>query len=135
MKGDPSPPLIIDVLLLPRPVVAGFEVSRFVLSAYSFVLIGEQIGALSKGFLVGQSAYGHLIILECIQVLDRASLHITRPVCTPLIWVKYSQNNKDVEMTSSGATRIVCLPVVVMVAGAGGWGGRKEDDDLIHKAH
>lgn len=94
LKGDPSPPLIIDILLLTRPVVAGFEVSRFVLSARRFLLIGEQIGALSKGFLVGQSAHGHLIILECVQALDRVSLHILRPVCTPLIWVKYSQNNK-----------------------------------------
>lgn len=114
LKGDPSPPLIIDMLLLTRPVVAGFEVSRFVLSASCFVLIGEQIVALSKGFLVGQSAYGHLIILECVQVLDHASLHIPHPVCTALIWVKYSQNNKDVEMTSSGATRMVRLPVVVV---------------------
>lgn len=57
-------------------VVAGlrFDVSPaffvFFLSVRWDVLIAEQIRAQSKGFLVGESARGHIILLECGQVLS-----------------------------------------------------------------
>lgn len=57
-------------------MVRSFEVSCVVLSAHCYVLIGRQIGALSKGFLVGQSTPGHLILLECGQALFRLTLAV-----------------------------------------------------------
>ena len=68
MKGDPSPPLIIDNLLLIPLIVESrrFDAGYVLLSAQYYVLIAGQIGALSKRFLVGQSTLGHLI-LECGQ--------------------------------------------------------------------
>lgn len=107
MKGDPSPRLIIDILLLICLRSRGsFEVGCVVLSARCRVLIGRQIGALSKGFLVGRSTAGHLILLECGQALagphSRCQISVSCPAAPPpreahhparvppLIWVTYS---------------------------------------------
>lgn len=78
-----------------------FDVSHILLSALCNVLIARQIGVLSKGFLVGQSTLGRLILLE----FGKARVSLTFPslwvlllllwfilhVCLLLIWVTYSQ--------------------------------------------
>lgn len=68
---------------------------RFFLSATAtnYILISGQIGALSKGFLVGQSTLGHLILLECGQILvhNLPVSYLVHPIKASLIWVKYSQ--------------------------------------------
>lgn len=80
-----------------------FDVSHILLSALCNVLIAEQIGVLSKGFLMGQSTLGRLILLEFGKA--RVRLALTFPslwilllllwfilhACLLLIWVKYSQ--------------------------------------------
>lgn len=54
-------------------MVADFDVSRVLLSAQCYISIASQIGVLSKGFLVGRSTPGHLILLECGQTLAAAA--------------------------------------------------------------
>ena len=150
MKGDPSPPLIIDVLLLLPLVVAALMCSF--ISVLLYVLIAGQIGALSKGFLVGQSTPGHLILLACGQApvrLTRSLSHLLtslsffsrRLILSELIWVKYShRTTKAVGMTSSGGEKggfhskkglcwFSCSCVLRF------WLNISEDDDLIHNAH
>lgn len=120
MKGDPSPQLIIDILLLICLRSRGsFEVGCVVLSARCRVLIGRQIGALSKGFLVGRSTAGHLILLECGQALagphSRCQISISCrcssssggssscPSAAAYLGYIFTKNNKAVGMTSSTA--------------------------------
>lgn len=78
-----------------------FDVSHILLSALCNVLIARQIGVLSKGFLVGQSTLGRLILLE----FGKARVSLTFPslwvlllllwfilhACLLLIWVTYSR--------------------------------------------
>lgn len=65
------------------------------LCSFICVLISRQIGALSKGFLVGQSAHGHRILLQFGQAVYHVSARPTSYSVHPvwaLIWVKYSQS-------------------------------------------
>lgn len=62
-----------------------FDVSHILLSALCNVLIARQIGVLSKGFLVGQSTLGRLILLE----FGKARVSLTFPslwVLLLLLW-------------------------------------------------
>lgn len=134
-----------------------------VLSARCRVLIGRQIGALSKGFLVGRSTAGHLILLECGQALagPHSRCQISISCCcsssstsagsssclsaAASLGYIFTKNNKAVRMTSSTAAG----EGYDSRAGGCGWVGvwRRTClglalklnitawDDLIHKAH
>lgn len=147
MKGDPSPRLIIDILLLICLRGRGsFEVGCVVLSARCRVLIGRQIGALSKGFLVGRSTAGHLILLECGQALagphSRCQISISCrcssssssssggsscPSAAAYLGYIFTKNNKAVGMTSSPAAGEGCDSSVSGWVGGWGWASHQKN--------